>query len=118
VLLLAANAAAKCRPTSFCSPWQNGHLERLIGSIRRECTDHLLVFSAEHLIELFRNTPAIIMRYALTFRLGRTPRADVRSSDWETLSRNRSLAGYIIVTCESDFSEATGSSFIRQTHPD
>ena len=37
------------RPTSFCSPWQNGHVERLIGSIRRECTDHLLVFNAEHL---------------------------------------------------------------------
>jgi transposase InsO family protein len=37
------------RPTSFCSPWQNGYVERLIGSIRRECTDHLLVFNAEHL---------------------------------------------------------------------
>ena len=30
------------RPTSFRSPWQNGYVERLIGSIRRECTDHLL----------------------------------------------------------------------------
>jgi transposase InsO family protein len=29
--------------------WQNGYVERLIGSIRRECTDHLLVFNAEHL---------------------------------------------------------------------
>src|SRR5229473_8695862 len=37
------------RPTSFCSPWQNGYVERLIGSIRRECTDHLIVFNAEHL---------------------------------------------------------------------
>ncbi len=37
------------RPTSFRSPWQNGCVERLIGSIRRECTDHLLVFNAEHL---------------------------------------------------------------------
>jgi transposase InsO family protein len=35
------------RPTSFRSPWQNGYVERLIGSIRRECTDHLLVFNAE-----------------------------------------------------------------------
>ena len=26
------------RPTSFRSPWQNGYVERLIGSIRRECT--------------------------------------------------------------------------------
>jgi transposase InsO family protein len=37
------------RPTSFRSPWQNGYVERLIGSIRRECTDHLIVFSAQHL---------------------------------------------------------------------
>ena len=37
------------RPTSFRAPWQNGYVERLIGSIRRECTDHLIVFSEEHL---------------------------------------------------------------------
>jgi len=36
------------RPTSFRSPWQNGHVERLIGSIRRECTDHLIVLNEEH----------------------------------------------------------------------
>jgi transposase InsO family protein len=29
------------RPTAPRSPWQNGYVERLIGSIRRECTDHL-----------------------------------------------------------------------------
>ena len=37
------------RPTSFRSPWQNGYVERLIGSIRRECTDHLIVLNAQHL---------------------------------------------------------------------
>src|SRR5437899_12127981 len=37
------------RPISFRSPWQNGYVERLIGSIRRECTDHVVVFNAEHL---------------------------------------------------------------------
>jgi transposase InsO family protein len=37
------------RPTSFRSPWQNGYAERLIGSVRRECTDHLIAFNAEHL---------------------------------------------------------------------
>src|SRR5262249_11593511 len=37
------------RPTSFHSPWQNGYVERLIGSVRRECPDHLIVFSAAHL---------------------------------------------------------------------
>ncbi len=37
------------QPTSFRSPWQNGYVERLIGSVRRECIDHLIVFNAEHL---------------------------------------------------------------------
>jgi transposase InsO family protein len=40
------------RPTSFRSPWQNGYVERLIGSIRHECLDHLMVFNAEHLRRL------------------------------------------------------------------
>jgi transposase InsO family protein len=37
------------RPTSPRSPWQNGYAERLIGSIRRECLDHLVVFGEQHL---------------------------------------------------------------------
>jgi transposase InsO family protein len=37
------------RPTAPRSPWQNGHVERLIGSIRRESLDHLVVFSEAHL---------------------------------------------------------------------
>ena len=31
------------------SPWQNPFAERLIGSIRRECLDHILVLSELHL---------------------------------------------------------------------
>ena len=36
------------RPTSPRSPWQNGYAERLIGSIRRECIDHVIVFGECH----------------------------------------------------------------------
>jgi transposase InsO family protein len=36
-------------PTAARSPWQNGHAERLIGSIRRECLDHIVVFGEAHL---------------------------------------------------------------------
>ncbi len=36
-------------PTAPRSPWQNGHAERLIGSIRRECLDHVVVFGDAHL---------------------------------------------------------------------
>ena len=36
-------------PISFQSPWQNCYVERLIGSVRRECLDHLIVFNEKHL---------------------------------------------------------------------
>jgi transposase InsO family protein len=36
-------------PTAPRSPWQNEHAERLIGSIRRECLDHIVVFGDAHL---------------------------------------------------------------------
>ncbi|MHC4981118.1 MAG: integrase core domain-containing protein [Planctomycetota bacterium] len=32
------------------SPWQNPFAERLIGSVRRECLDHVIVFSGAHLL--------------------------------------------------------------------
>jgi transposase InsO family protein len=36
-------------PIAPRSPWQNGHAERLIGSIRRECLDHIVIFGEAHL---------------------------------------------------------------------
>ena len=42
------------RPTMPYSPWQNGYAERLIGSIRRECLDHLIVLNAAHLRRVLR----------------------------------------------------------------
>ena len=37
------------KPTAPASPWQNAFAERLIGSIRRECVDHLIVLGEAHL---------------------------------------------------------------------
>src|SRR5216684_4804986 len=31
------------------SPWQNAYVERMIGSIRRECLDHIVIFNERHL---------------------------------------------------------------------
>jgi transposase InsO family protein len=43
------------RPTAPRSPWQNGYAERLIGSIRRECLDHVIVFGERHLWHVLRS---------------------------------------------------------------
>jgi transposase InsO family protein len=37
------------RPTAPRSPWQNGYVERVIGSIRRGCVCHLIVRNQAHL---------------------------------------------------------------------
>jgi transposase InsO family protein len=42
------------KPTAPASPWQNGFAERLIGSIRRECIDHILVLSEAHLHRILK----------------------------------------------------------------
>ena len=43
------------RPISARSPWQNGYAERLIGSIRRDCLDHVVVFGEQHLRHLLKS---------------------------------------------------------------
>lgn len=40
------------RPIAPGSPWQNPFAERLIGSIRRECLDPVIVLNAHHLRRL------------------------------------------------------------------
>jgi transposase InsO family protein len=56
------------RPIAPASPWQNGYAERLIGSIRRECTDHVVAFGAEHLRRVLRS-------YARYYNMWRTHRS-------------------------------------------
>jgi transposase InsO family protein len=43
------------RPIAPRSPWQNGCAERLIGSIRRDCLDHVIVFGERHLRHLLKS---------------------------------------------------------------
>jgi transposase InsO family protein len=42
------------RPTTPRAPWQNGCVERLIGSIRRECLDHIIVLGENHLYRVLK----------------------------------------------------------------
>jgi transposase InsO family protein len=43
------------RPTAPASPWQNGVVEPLIGSIRRECLDHIIVLGEAHLRRILKS---------------------------------------------------------------
>ena len=56
------------KPISAGSPWQNCFAERLIGSIRRECVDHLVVFGERHLRRVLRS-------YARYYNEARTHRS-------------------------------------------
>jgi hypothetical protein len=42
------------KPIAPGAPWQNGFAERLIGSIRRECLDHMIVLGEAHLRRILR----------------------------------------------------------------
>jgi transposase InsO family protein len=55
-------------PIAPRSPWQNAHVERLIGSIRRECLDHMIAFGEAHLRR-------ILGRYAAYYNVSRTHRS-------------------------------------------
>src|SRR5262249_32712086 len=43
------------RPIAPASPWQNGFVERPIGSIRRECVDHIIVLGEAHLRQVLKS---------------------------------------------------------------
>jgi transposase InsO family protein len=53
------------RPTAKRSPWQNAYVKRLIGSIRRECLDHIIVPGEGHLRHVMK-------RYAEYYNNSRT----------------------------------------------
>jgi transposase InsO family protein len=51
---LAAMGIHDC-PTAPRSPWQNGFVERFIGSLRRECLDHVIVKNEKHLRRILKS---------------------------------------------------------------
>jgi len=53
------------RPISPGSPWQNGCAERLIGTLRRECLDQMLIFGEAHLRQ-------VLFAYAAYYNQART----------------------------------------------
>jgi len=52
-------------PTAPRSPWQNAYVERLIGTLRRECLDHVLILGESHLRK-------VLQLYSLYYNEART----------------------------------------------
>jgi transposase InsO family protein len=53
------------RPISPGSPWQNAYVERLIGTVRRECLDRMLIFGES-------NLRRVLASYAAYYNQART----------------------------------------------
>jgi transposase InsO family protein len=68
---LAAGAVIRDRPISPGSPWQNGYAESLIGTVRRECLDRLLIFSDPHLRQVLASYAAYYNQARTHLALGR-----------------------------------------------
>jgi hypothetical protein len=93
------------RPTAPRWPWQNGHAERLIGSIRRECLDLAIVFAQRCVTccALTRSTTTALEHIS---RWRRIRRYQDRSRRSEAFCRSRSSADYTISMFGSDFRHA------------
>src|SRR6202048_2597416 len=91
-------------PIAPRSSWQNAYLERLIGSIRRECLDHMIVFGEAHLRRILRG-------YAAYYNVSRThrslnkdaPLSIARLSASAPSSHDLSLVAFTINIAESNF---------------
>ena len=103
-------------PTAPRSPWQNGHVERLIGSIRRESLDHLIVFGEAHLRRILKayssyynevRTHLSLDKDAPGIRMLQSSGAGRRSA---ASRRDQSSAGSIINTSGFRFWIGTGPS--------
>src|ERR1700688_4389790 len=96
------------KPTAPASPWQNGFAERLIGSIRRECLDHIIVFGEAHLRRTLRSYACSTTTSEHIGHWIKMRRSLARFSALESSVRTRYSAGFIITTPGSTFSVHTG----------
>jgi putative transposase len=70
------------------APWQNPFAERLIGSIRRECLDHVIVINERHLRRLLR-------RYLAYYNATR-PHQSLHNNSPYPRDVQRSAGGHIV----------------------
>jgi len=76
------------KPIAPASPWQNGFAERLIGSIRRECVDHIIVLGEVHLRQILQSYAANTMTSGRTGHWTKTHQSLVKFSESEASNHN------------------------------
>jgi transposase InsO family protein len=91
------------KPIAPGSPWQNGFAERLIGSIQRECVDHMVVLGEAHLRRILKKYAAYYNELRTHRSLTRIPRSIAPSSTVVTLYLRPSSAAFITIIAESSF---------------
>jgi transposase InsO family protein len=100
------------KPTAPASPWQNGFAERLIGSIRRECLDHIIVLGEAHLRQILQS----YARYYNEIRTHRSLDKDApvarQIQRIGSINQTPSLADFITTTSELRFSVHTLASVV------
>jgi transposase InsO family protein len=80
------------KPTAPASPWHNGVAERLVGSIRRESVDHVIVLGEAHLSRILKS----YARYYNGVRTHRSLNKDApisRSAQRDGVIRSRAILG-------------------------
>jgi len=60
-------------PTAPRSPWQNGFVERVIGSLRRECLDYIIIKNEKHLRRVLKSYMAYYNRSRTHMSLNKDP---------------------------------------------
>jgi len=99
------------KPTAPRSPWQNPYVERLIGTIRRECLDHMIAFGAPapdpgSVCRVLFCMPRIIMNRGFIARWTRMPHSIGQLSASASSHYSPSSAAFITNIAESDFRHA------------
>jgi hypothetical protein len=99
--------ASGTSPLHQLHPWQNGFAERLIGSIRRECLDHIIVLGEAHLRRILKSYADYHNGVRTHRSSNKMRRSLAKFSQPEASNHTPSSADFIITTSGFRFSVHT-----------
>jgi transposase InsO family protein len=104
------------RPITPASPWQNGIAERLIGTLRRECLDQMVIFGEAHLRRILPAYVDYTIVHVRTWLYRKMHPCGEPSNSLAALSPSPLWPGYIINMSGYDFRK--GQQAGRACDPD